>query len=128
GGYHVGLPFPTRRSSDLQKRWKGGWELNARGRLTLKAGGRLRKLLTIFANPLMPSIQDYYEPWTYDYDRLFSAPMTEDTPVARPRSLITGEPTKITWSANWDDDLGGGPELAREDPVLRKVSQDVRLE
>ncbi|KAA9375471.1 nitrate reductase subunit beta [Microbispora cellulosiformans] len=116
------------RTYQDQDKWKGGWELNRRGRLRLRAGGRLKKLLTIFANPLMPSIGDYYEPWTYDYDRLFSAPVTEDTPVARPRSLITGEPTKIKWSANWDDDLAGAPELAPADPVLRKLSDQVKLE
>ena len=76
----------------------------------------------------MPSIDDYYEPWTYDYDQLLSAPATEDTPVARPRSLITGEDTKITWSANWDDSLAGGHELAAADPVLRKLSDQVKLE
>ncbi|MER5426990.1 nitrate reductase subunit beta [Streptosporangium roseum] len=116
------------RTYQDQEKWKGGWELNRRGRLRLRAGGRLRKLSSIFANPLMPSIQDYYEPWTYDYDRLFSAPMQEDTPVARPKSLITGENTKISWSANWDDNLAGGPELAPADPVLRKLSDQVRLE
>ncbi|MEV1243287.1 nitrate reductase subunit beta [Nonomuraea sp. NPDC049750] len=116
------------RTYEDQETWKGGWELNRRGRLRLKAGGRLKKLLTIFANPLMPSIQQYYEPWTYDYDRLFSAPASEDTPVARPRSLITGEHTKITWSANWDDNLAGGPELTAADPVLRKLSDQVKLE
>ncbi|GAA1698381.1 nitrate reductase subunit beta [Nonomuraea maheshkhaliensis] len=113
------------RTYQDQDRWRGGWELNRRGRLKLKAGGRVRKLLSIFANPLMPSIQDYYEPWTYDYDRLFSAPMQADTPVARPRSLITGRPMKIGWSANWDDDLAGDPS---PDPVLRKVSEQVKLE
>ena len=116
------------RTYQDQDKWRGGWELNRRGRLKLKAGGRLRKLLTIFANPLMPSIKDYYEPWTYDYDRLFSSPEQEHTPVARPRSLISGKPTKITWSANWDDDLAGGPELAPADPVLKKVSDQVKLE
>src|SRR5690606_4016160 len=116
------------RPYEDQKRWKGGWELTRRGRLRLRSGGRLHRLLTIFANPLMPSIQDYYEPWTYDYDRLFTAPAQDDVPVARPRSLITGKETKITWSANWDDDLAGAPELAPADPVLRKVSDKVRLE
>ncbi|MEU9884797.1 nitrate reductase subunit beta [Sphaerisporangium sp. NPDC051011] len=116
------------RTYQDQDRWKGGWDLNRRGRLRLRAGGRLHKLLTIFANPLMPSVQDYYEPWTYDYDRLFSAPASEQTPVARPRSLISGEPTKITWSANWDDNLAGGPELAPADPVLKRVSDQVKLE
>ncbi|MEO3855807.1 nitrate reductase subunit beta [Acrocarpospora sp. B8E8] len=116
------------RTYQDQEKWRGGWELNRRGRLQLKTGGRLRRLLSIFANPLMPSIGDYYEPWTYDYDRLFSAPVQQDTPVARPTSLISGKPTKITWSANWDDNLAGGPELAPADPVLKKVSDQVKLE
>ncbi len=116
------------RTYQDQEKWQGGWELNGRGRLRLKAGGRLRKLLSIFANPVMPSIQDYYEPWTYDYDRLFSAPVQDSTPVARPRSLISGAPTKITWSANWDDNLAGAPELAPADPILRRMSDQVKLE
>ena len=32
------------------------------------------------------------------------------------------------WSANWDDSLGGGPELAQHDPVLKSVSERVALE
>jgi hypothetical protein len=36
--------------------------------LALRAGGRLKKLANIFSNPLMPSINDCYEPWTYDYE------------------------------------------------------------
>ena len=58
------------RTYQDQERWKGGWSLNKRGRLTLRAGGRVRKLLTIFSSPTMPSIDDYYEPWTYDYETL----------------------------------------------------------
>ncbi|MGH3341998.1 MAG: nitrate reductase subunit beta [Carbonactinosporaceae bacterium] len=107
---------------------KGGWTLNRRGKLTLKAGGRMKKLLTIFANPLMPSIQDYYEPWTYDYENLLTAPAQDQFPVAKPRSLLSGEQTPITWSANWDDSLGGGPELASADPMLAQVSEKVRLD
>ena len=34
----------------------------------------------------------------------------------------------MSWSANWDDDLGGSPKLTAADPVLRKISADVRLE
>jgi nitrate reductase beta subunit len=116
------------RTYQDQETWRGGWELNRRGRLKLKGGGRLRKLLTIFANPKLPSISDYYEPWTYDYDTLISAPLGDQMPVARPRSLISGEPMKIAWSANWDDNLAGGPELATGDPVLAKISADVKLE
>ncbi|TDD46826.1 nitrate reductase subunit beta [Nonomuraea terrae] len=116
-----GQGYP-RRYED-QERWKGGWELTARGRLRPKAGGRMRKLLSIFANPRMPSIQDYYEPWTYDYENLITAPLSDDVPVAPPRSLISNEPATIRWSANWDDNLGGDPS---PDPVLEKVSGEVR--
>ena len=76
----------------------------------------------------MPSIDDYYEPWTYDYETLTNAPLQEHTPVARPKSLISGEDMKVGWSANWDDNLAGGPELTTADPVLAKVSDKVRLE
>jgi nitrate reductase beta subunit len=117
-----GQGYP-RRYED-QDRWHGGWTLDRKGKLQLRAGGRLRKLLTIFANPIMPSIQDYYEPWTYDYENLTNAPLSEDIPVAPPRSLISGEPTKIRWSANWDDSLGGDP---TPDPVLEQVSEQVKL-
>ena len=113
------------RTYEDQERWRGGWTLNKRGRLRLKGGGRLRKLLTIFSNPKLPNIKDYYEPWTYDYETLTTAPQQEHTPVARPRSLITGEPTKITWSANWDDDLGGAPD---RDPMLAGIEDKVRFE
>ncbi|MGH3574964.1 MAG: 4Fe-4S dicluster domain-containing protein, partial [Pseudonocardiaceae bacterium] len=111
-----------------QQRWKGGWTLTKRGRLTLRSGSRFKRLLNIFANPDLPEVADYYEPWTYDYDNLLSAPQMDTTPVARPISLITGEDTKITWGANWDDDLGGGPEQIGRDPVLAKVSDKVKLE
>ncbi len=116
------------RTYEDQERWRGGWRLNRRGRLTLKGGGRLRKLLTLFSNPKLPSLDDYYEPWTYDYDTLTTAPLQEHTPVARPRSLISGKPTKITWSANWDDNLGGAPDHGHRDPMLKGIEDKVRFE
>ncbi|HEX5383075.1 MAG TPA: nitrate reductase subunit beta [Propionibacteriaceae bacterium] len=117
-----GQGYP-RRYED-QETWRGGWALNSRGRLKLKAGGRVRKLLGIFASPVQPKLADYYEPWTYDYRTLIDAPLGDDFPVARPKSLITGEDTKITWSANWDDNLGGASELGHLDPVVEKLRRD----
>jgi nitrate reductase beta subunit len=116
------------RTYEDQERWKGGWRLTRRGRLTLKSGGRLKKLASIFSNPLLPNIKDYYEPWSYDYENLTTAPAQKDIPVARPKSLLTGKDMKVEWSANWDDDLGGGPALTKLDPILAKVSETVRLE
>ena len=76
----------------------------------------------------MPSINDYYEPWTYDYETLTNAPAQQHSPVARPKSLLTGKDMKVKWSANWDDDLGGGPKLTQDDPVLQKLSEKVTLD
>ncbi len=109
------------RTYEDQERWKGGWELNKRGRLKLKAGGRFKKLATIFSNPKMPSIQDYYEPWTYDYATLTDAPAQEHTPVARPKSLLSGKNMKITWSSNWDDNLGGSAATLEHDPIFFSI-------
>jgi nitrate reductase / nitrite oxidoreductase, beta subunit len=121
-----GQGYP-RRYED-QETWKGGWMLNRRRRLVLKGGGRFRKLLTIFSNPKLPSIGDYYEPWTYDYETLTNAPLQEHTPVARPRSLISGQDMKISWSANWDDNLGGAPDHGDKDVLLKAVAQKVKFE
>src|SRR5215217_5999301 len=117
-----GQGYP-RRYED-QETWRGGWTLNNRGRLKLKAGGRVRKLLGIFASPVQPKLADYYEPWTYDYQTLIEAPLGDDFPVARPKSLITGEDTKITWSANWDDNLGGVSEQGHLDPIVQQVRRE----
>jgi nitrate reductase beta subunit len=117
-----GQGYP-RRYED-QEQWRGGWELNSRGNLKLKAGGRLKKLFGIFASPVQPELSDYYEPWTYDYQNLVEAPLGDDFPVARPKSLITGEDTKITWSANWDDSLAGASQMGHLDPIVEKVRRE----
>ncbi|MGX1808499.1 nitrate reductase subunit beta [Nocardia sp. NPDC055321] len=116
------------RTYEDQDKWRGGWSLDHKGRLKLRGGGRMHKLFTIFDNPILPELADYYEPWTYDYETLTTAPVQQNTPVARPRSLISGKDTKITWSANWDDNLGGAPELAQSDPILKKVGDKVKFE
>lgn len=121
-----GLGYP--RTYQDQEKWRGGWELTKRGRLRLRAGGRLSKLFHIFANPVLPDLDDYYEPWTYDYDTLINAPQGAHTPVARPKSLITGEDMAIRWSANWDDDLGGSGEHMAGDPILQRMSEEVKAE
>lgn len=119
-----GQGYP-RRYED-QERWRGGWEIGRRGRLRLRAGGRLRQLATIFNNPQMPSIDDYYEPWTYDYETLTDAPAQQHMPVARAKSQISGKDLSISWSANWDDNLGGSEATYVQDPVLRAVSDKVK--
>ncbi len=121
-----GLGYP--RTYEDQEEWKGGWVRTSGGRLKLLAGGRFKKLATIFSNPKLPSIQDYYEPWTYDYETLIHAPAQDVFPVARPYSLISGKPMNVAWSANWDDDLGGSQEIASRDVMLKGITDKVKFE
>jgi nitrate reductase beta subunit len=122
-----GVGYPKRWED--QEAWRGGWELDRKGRLRLKSGGRLRKLANIFFNPDLPELDDYYEPWTYDYEHLTNAPPSEHQPVARPVSQVSGDHLDLRWGPNWEDDLAGGPEQARLDPNLRGAAEEaVRLE
>ncbi|HUZ27650.1 MAG TPA: nitrate reductase subunit beta, partial [Solirubrobacteraceae bacterium] len=73
-----GQGYP-RRYED-QERWEGGWERRPGGGLELRSGGRVKRLLRIFSNPTLPGLDDYYEPWTYDYDTLINAPAQADIP------------------------------------------------
>ena len=98
-----GVGYPKRWED--QEEWKGGWQLDRKGRLRLKAGGKLRKLASLFYNPDLPSLDDYYEPWTYDYDKLTSAPPSKHQPVARPHSQVTGRRMDLELGP----ELGGRP-------------------
>ena len=94
-----------------------------------QGGPPLRKLASIFFNPDLPTLDDYYEPWTYDYETLTTAPVQRHQPVARPESQLTGKPLDLQWGPNWEDDLAGAPERAAGDPNLRDgVEEQVRLE
>jgi nitrate reductase beta subunit len=44
------------------------------GKLTPRLGGKMGVLSKIFANPVLPQIDDYYEPFTFDYQDLHRAP------------------------------------------------------
>ncbi|OSQ41833.1 nitrate reductase subunit beta [Thalassospira sp. MCCC 1A01428] len=113
-----GMGYP--HDWENQKRWKGGWERTKSGKLQPKQGAKWRILANIFANPSLPEIDDYYEPFDFDYDHLKSAPEMQAFPTARPRSKITGERMeKITAGPNWEEILGG---------EFSKRSQDYNFE
>jgi nitrate reductase beta subunit len=90
----------------------------------MKSTGKGRAVFNIFHNPYLPTMGDYYEPWTYDYQELFNAPEGPDQPAARPLSKMTGKPIDIQSGPNWDDDLGGSPIYAHNDPNLDGLSQE----
>lgn len=104
-----------------QSIYKGGWEQSGDS-VRLKGMDRISTMANIFHNPHMPVMDDYYEPFTYDYANLFEAPAGEDQPTARPISLVTGEPMDIKTGPNWDDDLGGSPDYARNDLNLEGLT------
>jgi nitrate reductase beta subunit len=101
--------------------YRGGWEKDGEG-IRLKGAGKPKSLTNIFHNPHLPVIDDYYEPFTYKYLDLIESPAGDDQPTARPISMITGKPMDIRMGPNWDDDLSGSPDYARNDPNLKKLS------
>lgn len=101
-----GTGYPT--DWENQAKWNGGWERTKSGKLQPKQGSKWRILSNIFANPDLPEIDDYYEPFDFDHDHLKSAPEMETFPTARPYSKITGERIeKIEKGPNWEEILGG---------------------
>ncbi len=118
-----GTGFPT--DWEDQERYHGGWEVHD-GQLQLKSTGKAKTLFNIYHNPSMPTMDDYYEPWTYKYEELFNAPEGTDQPTARPVSMVTGELINIEAGPNWDDDLGGSPIYAASDPNLKGLHHDTQ--
>ena len=118
-----GTGYPTRWED--QETWRGGWE-NGHGNLRLRSQGRAGGIMKVFYNPRQPGLDDYYEPWTYQYGDLFDAAEGDDQPTAIPVSQITGKPIDIQAGPNWDDDLSGSPVYAANDPNLGVLDDDER--
>ena len=120
-----GTGYPTKWED--QQKYSGGWENNGHG-LRLKSTGKARIVANIFHNPHMPSMDDYYEPWTYDYQNLFNAPEGPDQPTALPISMVTGKYIDVEAGPNWDDDLGGSPVYAANDPNLSGLTAEQKAQ
>ena len=119
-----GVGFP--KEWENQDKWQGGWKRNADGSLTPRQGGKAKILANIFANPNLPQIDDYYEPFTFDYEHLQNAPLMQTPPTARPVSAITGKKMeKIEWGPNWEDDLGGEFDQRSRDKLFEDIQKDM---
>jgi len=116
-----GTGYPTKWED--QEQYRGGWE-RQNGELKLRIGGRSGVLGKIFHNPSLPTMDDYYEPFTYRYGDLTGAPAGDDQPTARPVSLVSGKPMKIEAGPNWDDDLSGSNVYAANDPGVVGLSAE----
>lgn len=120
-----GTGYPTLWED--QEKYKGGWEMVSKGReskLRLRLQSRFGELSEIFYNPTLPNLDDYYEPFTYRYQDLFTAPPGDDQPIARATSLVDGRLMEIDSGPNWDDDLGGSSIYAANDPQMLSLSEE----
>ncbi len=119
-----GVGYP--RNWEDQSEWKGGWELSKSGKLKPKIGGKLGVLSNIFANPDLPLIDDYYEPFTYEYDHLKTSKESKTVPTARMKSAITGKfKEKPDWGVNWEEILGGEFEKRSKDYNFDQIQKDI---
>ncbi len=119
-----GIGYP--KDWENQKKWKGGWTRKRNGKIEPRIGGKWRILANIFANPDLPEIDDYYEPFTFDYEHIQKAPELEAFPTARPRSLITGERMeKIAWGPNWEEILGGEFSKRSQDANFDGIQKEI---
>lgn len=119
-----GIGYP--KAWEDQKKWKGGWLRRPDGKLQPRIGGKWRVLSNIFSNPDLPEIDDYYEPFTFDYQHLHQTARTRHQPIARPRSLISGERmTKIEWGPNWEEILGTEFAKRRRDANFERIEADI---
>lgn len=116
-----GVGYPV--AWENQTRYKGGWRVK-KGKVQLRQGSSLKILANIFANPDMPTIADYYEPFTFDFSKLRGEKRFQTPPSARPYSLLTGElMEKINYGPNWEDNLGGAFEARMRDPNLKDIDK-----
>ena len=115
-----GTGYP--RKWEDQDIFKGGWEKKGDS-VKLRGAGKFKGLKVLFHNTNLPVIDNYYEPWTYQYSNLLDAPEGDDQPTAEPVSLLTGEKITPKSGPNWDDDLGGSTLYARNDVNFKNLSQ-----
>jgi nitrate reductase beta subunit len=120
-----GTGYPT--GWEDQERYRGGWEVKG-GELKLRLHSRPIGLANLFFNPALPELEDYYEPFTFRYQELFDAPLSDDQPTAIPISLVSGEAMEIDSGPNWDDDLSGSDVYARNDPNLEGLDAEMRAQ
>ena len=119
-----GVGFPNEWEN--QEKWNGGWVRKKSGKIEPRIGGKLKVLAKLFNNPDLPQIDEYYEPFDFDYQHLHTAPQVKHQPTARPRSLITGERMeKIEAGPNWEEILGSEFSKRSRDVNFEQVQKEI---
>ena len=120
-----GIGYP--REWENQDQWQGGWRRKANGRIEPRQGARWRILTRIFSNPNLPELDDYYDPFTFDYDNLQRSAVKPTAPTAQAMSVVTGRKMdRVTWGPNWEDDLGGEFESRARDVCMEGVQKEIQ--
>ena len=105
-----------------QDKYKGGWLITKHGKTELRLGNRPKVMSQLFSNPYLPQVDDYYEPFTFDFSSLKGKKRLSTPPSAQPYSMITGKRMdKIQNGPNWEDDLAGTFDQRRSDPNLKDI-------
>ena len=120
-----GIGYP--KNWEDQEEWQGGWVRDVNGKIRPRLGSKMGVITKIFANPVVPQIDDYYEPFTFDYEHLHSAPEGKHIPTARPRSLIDGKQILCgsggqTGKNCWAASLKNVPATATSRPYKRRCT------
>lgn len=105
-----GIGYP--KEWENQKKYRGGWVQNpGANNPKLRVSSRFWEMISLFYNPVMPQMEEYYGkgPFTFTYEDLHSeTPTKYSQPVARPKSMITGEEDiSIEYGVNWEDNAAG---------------------
>jgi nitrate reductase beta subunit len=108
-----GIGYP--KEWENQDKYRGGWERRAGDSAPkLRVGSRFWMMMNLFYNPVMPQMEEYYGrgPFTFTYEDLHSTEPTKySQPVARPKSMITGEEDiPLEYGVNWEDNGAGATE------------------
>ncbi|MEE8259219.1 MAG: nitrate reductase subunit beta, partial [Sphingomonadales bacterium] len=95
-----------------QDKYRGGWQHRpGKDGPGLRVASKFWEMMNLFYNPVMPQMEDYYGkgPFTFTYEDLHSEKQTKySQPVARPKSMITGEEDiDLTYGVNWEDNGAG---------------------
>ena len=119
-----GIGYP--KEWENQEKHGGGWTRKNNGELRPRQGGKLEIIANIFANPRLPGIDKYYEPFTYDYENLKNPSELSTPPTARPVSAITGKVMdKVEWGPNWEDDLAGEFSKRSKDALFKGIQKEM---
>jgi nitrate reductase beta subunit len=105
-----GIGYP--KQWENQDKYRGGWTRQPnRESPSLRVSSRFWLMMNLFYNPVMPAMEEYYGkgPFTFTYEDLHSEEPTKfSQPVARPKSMITGEEDiDLTYGVNWEDNAAG---------------------